>query len=207
MLNGTYAPEKFVRASKGALMANMHEFTLLKGGKSALIFTHAGRLYESQKPKFEGWVLDLGFIEIDTASGQTLFEWWSLDHVHPLQSTVDEPKGRTEFFKAWDYFHINAIDKNDDGDYEADSKSTVYQINDCSSLLSVQFRNGDGSAGANIQGEFQPIVWGQHAVNSLVVQGRGYAKMDTTILISCDSQTSTAKIPTIFLDALSLTLV
>lgn len=36
-----------------------------------------------------GWVVNMGFREVDVASGTVLFEWWALDHLNVAESTAE----------------------------------------------------------------------------------------------------------------------
>jgi hypothetical protein len=73
--------------------------------------------------------------EIDIESGRVLFEWSSIDHV-PFSETVLHlglrgPEQATSSSSAWDYFHINSVEKHADGNYiiSARHTNTIYKIN------------------------------------------------------------------------------
>ena len=73
--------------------------------------------------------------EIDIESGRVLFEWSSIEHV-PFSETVlplglRGPEQATSSSSAWDYFHINSVDKHYDGHYiiSARHTNTIYKIN------------------------------------------------------------------------------
>ena len=63
--------------------------------------------------------------EVDIASGQLLFEWRSADHVDPNESYVGASAGQ-----PFDYFHINSIDVDTDGNLLISARHTwtVYKI-------------------------------------------------------------------------------
>jgi len=75
----------------------------------------------------EGVVLDGVLQEIDIENGDVLFEWHSLDHV-ALDETYSEPPEDPGY--PLDYFHINSIDIDHDGDLLVSAKRTsaVYKI-------------------------------------------------------------------------------
>ncbi|KAF7173449.1 hypothetical protein CNMCM6106_007545 [Aspergillus hiratsukae] len=82
-----------------------------------------------------GWVMDGVFQEVDIETGEVVFEWKSLDHV-PLSATLTPLRldarvgdGLTKD-TAWDYFHINSVDKNPQGDYLVSARHTscIYKI-------------------------------------------------------------------------------
>lgn len=104
------------------------------------------------------WELADGFtdsdylIEIDISTGELIFEWNALEHVdpsgeiirHDLTKTISNLQieslvklGSTDAnsglssAQAWDYFHINSIDKSEEGDYLLSSRhtSTIFKIN------------------------------------------------------------------------------
>ena len=59
----------------------------------------------------EGNVLDSIVQEVDVATGKVLFEWHSLDHV-PLTETY------APLLDPFDYFHVNSIDVDRDGNLD-----------------------------------------------------------------------------------------
>jgi Arylsulfotransferase (ASST) len=65
--------------------------------------------------------------EIDLETGEVLFEWRSLDHVGVEESYRGAPEDRSV---ALDYFHINSIEVDPDGDFLIDAKGTsaVYKV-------------------------------------------------------------------------------
>jgi Arylsulfotransferase (ASST) len=74
-------------------------------------------------------------VEIDIESGKVLFEWSSIENV-PFSETVlplglRGPDQGTSSSSAWDYFHINSVDKHGDGHYiiSARHTNTIYKIN------------------------------------------------------------------------------
>ena len=73
------------------------------------------------------------FQEIDIASRNATFEWCSLDYVPLTESTL--PLGKTGAGDGgagspYDYFHVNAVDKDENGDYLVSSRhcDTLYKI-------------------------------------------------------------------------------
>jgi Arylsulfotransferase (ASST) len=65
--------------------------------------------------------------EIDLATGEVLFEWRSLDHVGVDESYRRPPEDPEE---PLDYFHINSIEVEPDGNFLIDAKGTyaVYKV-------------------------------------------------------------------------------
>jgi hypothetical protein len=59
--------------------------------------------------------------EIDLSTGAPVFEWHSVQHVGPEESYSPVPKsGGTPF----DYFHINSIEVDSDGNLLVSSRNT-----------------------------------------------------------------------------------
>lgn len=61
----------------------------------------------------DGWAMDSLFYEIDIATRETLFSWSALDHI-PIATShlpVQSYMGDGTMSRAWDFFHINSIQK------------------------------------------------------------------------------------------------
>ncbi|KAJ5577873.1 uncharacterized protein N7459_006837 [Penicillium hispanicum] len=110
---------------------NLHEFSILPGGKTALACTYRSYnlvLTDLGRPEEQSWVVVGGFVEVDLETNAILAEWNSLDHValhesvRPLEGVLDMP--------GYDYVHINAVDKNEAGDYIISMRltDTIYGI-------------------------------------------------------------------------------
>jgi len=67
-----------------------------------------------------GAIVDTAIQEIDMKTGLVRWEWHSLDHVGASESEVQVPAGPT----PWDYFHLNSIDPEPDGDLLISARST-----------------------------------------------------------------------------------
>jgi hypothetical protein len=67
-----------------------------------------------------GAIVDTAIQEIDIKTGLVRWEWHSLDHVGASESEVQAPAGST----PWDYFHLNSIDPEPDGDLLVSARST-----------------------------------------------------------------------------------
>ena len=116
-----------VRAGNG-IDGDHHEF-LITEDDTALITAYPEVPYDlSSLGGPEDATVAEGVIqEIDIESGEVLFEWRSLDHV-PLEETHgDLPDDPTN---AFDYFHINSIEVDDDGNLLVSARRTftVYKI-------------------------------------------------------------------------------
>jgi hypothetical protein len=67
-----------------------------------------------------GAIVDTAIQEIDMKTGLVRWEWHSLDHVGASESEVQAPTGAT----PWDYFHLNSIDLEPDGNILISARST-----------------------------------------------------------------------------------
>lgn len=103
------------------LQANSHEFRITPQG-TALI-----ALYPHRETDCTGlglgkkcWIQDGWFQEIDIESGKLLFEWKASEHIgwKDVYSTPCRKDGYgTSRKDSFDWFHLNAIDKTEEGDY------------------------------------------------------------------------------------------
>lgn len=137
-MNKNYRIVRNVAAVGAATQMDMHEFHLIDGGKRALITIYQPRQYDlgafGVGPGL-GWIHDSLFQEIDVETGELLFEWRALDHIAPnfsytcIDCTDTSGDGMTRD-TPWDFFHINSIDKNADGDYLISARhvGAVYKI-------------------------------------------------------------------------------
>ncbi|HTA13672.1 MAG TPA: arylsulfotransferase family protein [Solirubrobacteraceae bacterium] len=113
----------------GGLSADGHEF-LITPQNTALIlsYTTATANLTSIGGPSNQTVIDGVVQEIDIATGRVLFQWNSADHVpysqseQPLPASVSTP---------WDWFHINAVKIDTDGNLLIDARDTwtTYKVN------------------------------------------------------------------------------
>lgn len=115
-----------VRAGNG-YAADLHEFRIT-GRNTALVTAYQPVRWDTSSAHgpAAGLVRDSIVQEIDIPTGLVLFEWHSLGHV-PLSDSYFPVAPRPE---AWDYFHVNSIDQDADGNLIVSSRntSTVYAI-------------------------------------------------------------------------------
>ena len=119
--NDHYQQIATVNAGNG-LSADGHEF-LITPWNTALIlaYTSATADLSSIGGPTNQTVINGVVQEIDIATGKVLFQWNSEDHVpfseseQPLPATANSP---------WDWFHINAIKIDTDGNYLVDARDT-----------------------------------------------------------------------------------
>jgi hypothetical protein len=120
-----------VRAGRG-LQGDMHEFRLTPRGTALFTIYRTTRadLRAAHGPA-RGKVIDSIAQEVDVKTGKLLFRWSSLDHV-PVGESYVTP--RTRFASAddgaFDYFHINSVDEDADGNLLISGRNTdaIYKV-------------------------------------------------------------------------------
>ncbi|PLB46613.1 hypothetical protein P170DRAFT_466066 [Aspergillus steynii IBT 23096] len=109
------------------------------------------------------WIVDSLFQELDIETGELLFEWSSLEHVLPDEAILPINPGQAgsgyNSSDAWDYFHINSVDKDSDGNYliSARDACSVHKINGTSGeiIWRLAGKKSDFSLGPNADFCFQ----------------------------------------------------
>lgn len=121
-LDNTYETVKELRAGNHKV-SDKHEFHIVdeKTGLLQIYQPVPVDLLPYGASEEQQWIVDARFQEVDIASGKVLFEWLSLEHVSPHESALSVNKGQAgagfNSSDAWDYFHINSVDKDENGDY------------------------------------------------------------------------------------------
>ena len=108
------------------------------------------------------WIIDSQFQDVDVNTGEVKFEWKSLDHVPPSHSNITLISGQSgsgfNSSKGWDYFHINSVDKNNEGDY-------LISARDTSSIYKISGKTGDiiyTLGGRNSNDDFEHLDKASH---------------------------------------------
>jgi arylsulfotransferase ASST len=126
--NDRYQPIATVNAGNG-LSADGHEF-LITPQNTALIlaYTTATADLTSIGGPPDQTVIDGVVQEIDIRTGRVLFQWNSADHVPYRQSEQPLPASPST---PWDWFHINAVHLDTDGNLLVDARNTwtAYKVN------------------------------------------------------------------------------
>ncbi|KAK5626666.1 hypothetical protein RRF57_002381 [Xylaria bambusicola] len=127
MLDSSYQLYRKFEPVGDGLRGDLHEFHITKRGTALItIYNPLPANLTSIGGPEQGWVLDCMFQEIDIATGDLLFEWSAIEHVpltHGLRFFAGEDDGNTPQ-TAWDYFHINSVDVDDDGNYVISGRHT-----------------------------------------------------------------------------------
>ncbi|KAJ6006975.1 ASST-domain-containing protein [Penicillium canescens] len=216
ILNNNYQPTTEVQSGQGLEISDMHELEVLDGER--MLFTiYQPRLYDlsAYGMKTPGWVMDGVFQEVDIKSGKVLFEWGSLGHV-PLSETY-VPLGINPVVgdglsnsTAWDYFHINSVDKFSNGDYLVSARHTsciykvsgedgavIWRLGGVNPTFHMTDYNFSSQHDARVHGENST-----HTVLSLFDNGsnnyRNTSLISSGMIVAIDHQTNTSTLITRF---------
>jgi hypothetical protein len=108
-------------AGGNGLKADLHDFQLAGHGVAYITAYNPVRCdLTSIGGAAGGAIVDTAIQQIDMKTGLVRWEWHSLDHVGADESEVEAPNGPT----PWDYFHINSIDPQSDGNLLISARST-----------------------------------------------------------------------------------
>ncbi|KAJ5825912.1 hypothetical protein N7474_003050 [Penicillium riverlandense] len=163
VLNHHYEIENEVGVTNNLAAFNMHEFNILPGGKTAVACTYRSQekdLSDFDRPNEKTWLQTGGFVEIDIATSEVLHEWDSLDRVNLHESNMyhawDAPAGKP----GSDYVHINAVDKNNAGNYIISMRytNTLYYIDGKDGHIIWRLGGADSDFEINFTFSFQHDV-------------------------------------------------
>ncbi len=150
VMNSAYEPIARVPGGNG-LHADLHDFQLAPRDIAYITAFNPIRCdLTSVKGAADGAIVDTAIQMIDINTGLVRWEWHSLDHVGASESEVEVPATAT----PWDYFHLNSIDPEPDGDILISARSTWagYQLEHGSGRIlwrlggnSSSFRMGPGT--------------------------------------------------------------
>jgi len=145
-----------VRGGNG-LKADLHDFQIAPHDIAYITAFNPIRCNLSPvKGARNGAIVDTAIQEIDMRTGLVRWEWHSLDHVSATESEQETPKTDT----PWDWFHLNSIDPEPDGNLFISARSTWagYQLEGGSGR--VLWRLG-GLASSFKMGKGTEVAW-QH---------------------------------------------
>jgi hypothetical protein len=108
-------------AGGNGLKADLHDFQIAPHDVAYITAFNPIRCdLRSVQGARDGAITDTAVQEIDMKTGLVRWEWHSLDHIGASESEVEAPTDAT----PWDYFHINSIDPEPDGDILISARST-----------------------------------------------------------------------------------
>ncbi|CAG7931373.1 unnamed protein product [Penicillium olsonii] len=117
MLDSTYTQRRVV-SPVGMYDGDLHDFQITPNDTALLMIYDPVPVDLSPLGGPElGWMYDGVFQEVDLETGELLFQWRASDFYSPGDSyhpIGDAGHGRTS---AYDYLHINSVDKDDQGRY------------------------------------------------------------------------------------------
>jgi hypothetical protein len=119
--NDHYQQIATVQAGNG-LQADAHEFYITPWNTALITaYQHTTANLTSIGGPVDQAVVNGVVQEIDIATGQVLWQWNSADHVPYSASEQPLPASASE---TWDWFHVNAIHLNTNGDFLIDARNT-----------------------------------------------------------------------------------
>ncbi|GAB7366717.1 hypothetical protein MBLNU230_g0674t1 [Neophaeotheca triangularis] len=119
MLNSTYHLVHKVEAVGNWYKGDLHEFTITENDTALMTIYDPKKLDLKDTPMDwvkDGLIVDGLIQEVDIATGELLFEWRASDHLAEISdiSYGGYVEGTTT---GVDYFHLNSVDKDSDGNY------------------------------------------------------------------------------------------
>jgi hypothetical protein len=196
----SYRPVAEVRPGNG-LVGDAHEFLITK--KDTALFTVYHRLVVDLSsvggPK-EGSIWDGIVQEVDIRTRRVLFEWHSYPQIGIAESYAPPPKAKAGTKAApFDYFHINSIDVEPNGDLLVSASNThaVYEI-DCKTkriVWRLGGRKSDFKMGAGTSFAWQHDAR-RHADGTITIFDNGAAppvgKFSRVLVLRADPRAKTA---------------
>ena len=119
VLNSNYQTVATIKGGNG-LQADLHDFQIAPHDVAYITAYNPIHcdLSSAGGPR-NGVILDAAVQEIDMKTGLVRWEWHSLDHVDVSESQYSPPPTR-----AWDWFHLNSIDPEPNGDVFISARNT-----------------------------------------------------------------------------------
>ena len=127
VMDPNYQRVAVVRAGNG-YEADLHDFQLAPDGVAYLTAYNVMRCNLARAGgRPNGVIVDTAVQEVDIRTGLVRWEWHSLDRVGVAESHDPVP---TKAATPWDYFHLNSIDPQPDGQVLISGRSTwaAYQL-------------------------------------------------------------------------------
>ena len=112
---------------KNGYQADLHDLQLTDRGTALLLaYDRVRRDLRRVGGPRDGIVVDNIVQEVDLKTGLVLFEWHSLGPV-PLEESRSRPEGP----RSWDYFHVNSVEEDTDGNLIVSARNTctLYKLN------------------------------------------------------------------------------
>ncbi|KAI0868808.1 Arylsulfotransferase-domain-containing protein [Hypoxylon argillaceum] len=187
MLDASYELFRKFEAAGEGLKGDLHEFHLTDRGTAlTTVYNPIPADLSAVGGPSRGWALDCLVQEIDVDTGALLFEWSAAAHV-PLNATVrafaGEDDGTTPE-TAFDFFHLNSIDEDGQGNYilSARHTSTILCIDRDGTILWTLGGRGGGDFTDVSDGRATDFMY-QHHVRVHAADADTTATADPTHLL------------------------
>jgi len=152
IINNQYEVIANFTADLNGTLADFHDIRMTSND-TALITAYQAKPWDLSAFNItNGWLLDSIAQEIDPSTGKAIFTWVASDHVNTSLCYASPGSSGTAEDNPWDYFHINAVNKDDFGNYLISSRH-------CHSIYYV---GSDGN-----------IIWNIGGMNSSVTMNNG----------------------------------
>ena len=106
ILDNSYQRSGAIHADGGKGFVDIHEFNIVNEGSNALMITETSKPFDlpsAHQPAWTDYILDPGFQEIGTGTGQPLFRWKALDHISPSESSWVYSQEPNAHAVGWDW--------------------------------------------------------------------------------------------------------
>ncbi len=189
--DASYRTVRRVQAA-GGLYGDLHEFVITPRD-TALLTSYVIRDADLSAVggPHAGTIQDAIFQEIDLASGEVLLDWHSLEHI-PLAESYSPVSA------DWDFFHINSVDLDGDGNLLVSGRSThtVYKVDRGGTILwRLGGKSGDFEMGAGTSFAWQHDAR-RRADGTLTVFDNGASpaveKLSRGLILELDEQAMSA---------------
>lgn len=123
LLDAAYNVVRTVSPVGQNLQGDIHEFKITRNDTALMTVYNVTNMDLSAMGRpVDGWITDSIFQEIDIATGALIFQWRASDHFRGNDSYMTNPfAGYTESI-PFDFYHINSVDKDSQGNYIISSR-------------------------------------------------------------------------------------
>ncbi|KAA8642932.1 hypothetical protein EYZ11_001065 [Aspergillus tanneri] len=166
MLDSSYE-EAYKIQGANALPADLHEFHITVDETAVFTIYEVRRadLRSVEDGPEDGWIYDGTFQEVDVETGELLFQWRASEHFNFTEVYRGREGAGESKVSPWDFFHINSVDKDANGNFLISARYT-------NSLIYIDGRSGSiiwrlGGKHNSFQdlsdGKATNIAWQHHA--------------------------------------------
>ncbi|KAK0124592.1 hypothetical protein ONS95_009541 [Cadophora gregata] len=138
MLDSSYEVAHTITSVGIDMGGDLHEFEITDNG-TALFTIYEDKQVDCSDVGHDGlcWIDDCLFQEVDIVTGELLFQWRASDHVPLSHSYKLRHKDGMTKKKAWDFFHLNSVEKDDLGNYLISSRHmrAIYYLDSKGNIL------------------------------------------------------------------------